>query len=290
MPYFAAPLTMELSMRLWKLLLTIAGLLAEASQAETRPIKIISAFVGADEILAEILPEAARNHVIFSPLARNKSYSAVVDLIPASAKAEAISIESLVREKPDIVFVAHYTRPDILNLLSKAGAAHQELATAVSLDEMLSNIDKVAEKVGNPTRAAELKDKIKKKYASLDRCPHVTYLNFDEDFTLYGRETGFDFMVSAARGRNLANGIGIIGWKKISLERLVSLNPDFVIATGENPSDVRKKVSSSKGWTDLPAVKAGRIIAVPSRFLTSVTHHLLDGAEIMCMEAKNHAR
>jgi ABC-type Fe3+-hydroxamate transport system substrate-binding protein len=89
-----------------------------------------------------------------------------------------------------------------------------------------------------------------------------------------GKDTIIDSLLSQM---GLKNAVTQKGWPKISVESLLQLNPDFIIAAG-NPNDLSKttKVLKSKtGWKHFKAVKHGKIILIEPSLLSSTSHHIV---------------
>ena len=55
------------------------------------------------------------------------------------------------------------------------------------------------------------------------------------------------------------------GFSIISIEELMSVNPDYIFCMGKGNSNPYNKVTNNNVWSKLPALQDGRIYKVPSQ-------------------------
>ena len=95
--------------------------------------------------------------------------------------------------------------------------------------------------------------------------PTVAYVVSLDPPTVAGPGTFVDSLVSIAGGRNVFHDLSAV-WPQISLEEMVLRDPDLVALSVSGGRGI-EALRSAAGWTQVPAVQAGRIGAFdPDRF------------------------
>ncbi|MGE0173551.1 MAG: ABC transporter substrate-binding protein [Oligoflexales bacterium] len=250
-----------------------------AKAAKPAPQRIASFCLGCDEILWELL-RTDRNRIVgLSHLADDKVYSAIAEEVPAKLASLGDNMEYLAQLKPDLVILASYNRPEIALTVKKLGVTAVTLQRFNTFNDIVDNIRTLGRATGKTREANDLVESMNAQlktlaaeYAKASVKP--TVLNFSADGTIWGAGSLFDEIVSKAGGSNLALTLGIKGWPVVNVERIATLNPDFiVVATADNPLDFNLKTMA--GWKIMPAVKRNKIIEIRPAWLHSVSHHIV---------------
>lgn len=249
--------------------------------------RIISGFVGADEILFEILKDDRKRLLALSPLAKDERYSAIYKEARSWSREFGAELESLLALKPDLVIVASYSRPEWLKILDQAKISTYVLGEFESVEDIRKNILILGKLVGREKRARELLADFDQDLGRLSKScskEKVRMMNFSENGIVYGKGTIFDSALKVLGLVNAASDSGIRGWAKVSRENILVMNPDYLIVEGslEEIPQRRKMMQSQVGWKHLKAVRQGKLVAVPSRYLSSVSHHLIRAMEQIC--------
>ena len=269
-----------------RIYIVLSVLFSGFAESATKPQRIASRFIGGDVILLELLKDQSKRIVALSTLAKDKRYSPVYDKIPSHIKPVGNELESLLKLKPDLVIAASYTRKEWLNQLEKVDTPRLILEDFKSLEDISSNIKKIAEAVGESKRGNDLVKQMYRRVQSIEQCKisKKKVLNYSPDQVFLGTGTIYDDLLSKKGISNLAKEIGINGWGKITAEKLATLRPDFVIAAGDSSDYDRKlnELRSNPMWKRMPAVKNGRLLLVPSRYLSAVSHHAVEFLELIC--------
>jgi len=176
---------------------------------------------------------------------------------PVTQQIEGLDIPVLVLQPNDIDGILK----DI-NLVGKVMNREGEAARLV--DSLQQRLDKVAE--------------IK---AGAISSPSVFYEIDATDPTkpwTAGPGSFADILISRAGGSNIVTESG--SWLQLSLEKLLSANPDIIIL-GDYPYVTPEQVEERSGvWQDLTAVKLGKVYAVSDPSLTSRPGpRIIDGLE-----------
>lgn len=266
--------------RFW---LSLALALVSTLSLAAAPQRIASATVGTDEILFEILSRRQELHrlVAVSIFSENKKYSHL-EKIPASIKGRVgDSVEALLALKPDLAIVASYNRQDISHQLKAAGVSVITQENFRSLSDIQDNIRMIGRVTGTSKEAEALVLEMQKelqasKKAKACAAGDPTFIQYSGYDTVPGADTIINDAAAHAGLVNLAARLKLSGWAPLSQEVLATLNPDFVVISGDplQKKAVQDQLARSPAWQKLKAVQAGRLIIVPERELYTVSHHV----------------
>lgn len=255
-------------------LLVLGATLAVA--AVDRPRRVASLNLTADEILVEILPPGRL--VAVTRFADERGTSNIVGRVPPAVfRFQRADIERLVALAPDLVVVSEYTDADFLKLLERSGLRHHRMEGLDSLAGFRAAILKLGEAVGEVESARRLVARYDAVLAELSRRllgvsrPRVLYW---ADPHTAGEATPFGALIEAAGGVNVGRELGLKGIVPIGAERAFVADPDVVLVGGG-----WKSVESLKGHPllgQMRAVKAGRIVEMPTELLVTLSHHAAD--------------
>ncbi|WP_176736969.1 ABC transporter substrate-binding protein [Oligoflexus tunisiensis] len=266
-----------------RFLLILGLLLMTCRSWAAAPQRIVSASVGTDEILFEILSRRHELHrlVAVSIFSENKNYSHL-EKIPASIKGRVgDSLEALVALKPDLAILASYNRQEIQHQLKRAGVQVITQENFRSLADIQDNIHMIGRVTGTVKEAEALVQEMQKTLAAArtrSACPKgdPTFLQYSGYDTVPGADTIIHDAAAHAGFINLAARLKLSGWAQLSQEVLATLDPDFVVTAGDpaQKKDIQSQLLKRPAWQNLRAVKAGRLIIIPERQLYSVSHHV----------------
>jgi iron complex transport system substrate-binding protein len=274
--------------------------LSADSPPATKPQRIATGTIAADEIVYDLLRETdqLKRLIAVSTLWGHPKYSHFKDL-PAHIQGRVgNSVEGLLALKPDLVLLASYNQPDFIRQIQQANVEVAIQNRFRSVQDIYQNIGEIGKLIGLPQAAAQMTKTMKSRLTSLANKPlrdgqgqKLTYLNYSPYGTFLGAETSFHSLITSLDGINLTAKQGLSGWVKISDEILVTLDPDFIIASigpdGEEP--VRQHLNASI-WQHLPAVQQDRILLIPEKDLLSVSHRFADTAEQIHSKVKRRLK
>lgn len=166
--------------------------------------------------------------------------------------------------------------PSTLEQLSRAGVKVEVLATAPTLENLRLRIDTLASLLGAEARGKELKARIADEVDALARQtkrqhpPRVALLllHKGQPLSLAGGDTTADALIALAGGENL--GKGSSGYKPLSAEALIQMQPDLVLVSARDwqayrdPATVLAEVPA---LASTPAGQHGRLHAVDGHAL-----------------------
>ncbi len=260
-----------------------------------RPTRVVSAVLAADEILVDLIPRAswkARLRAL-SPLAFDPRYSHIVSRVRGVLTPFGEEMESLLELRPDLVILATYNRPELAVALERAGVRTFVLPDIRSLEDVAIVIGLLGRLTGYEVEAARLTAEFRserRRLADLRRlgspwAPRngARVINYDPEGVLFASGTMFDALVAEAGGLNLASAKGLQGWSRVSAELLAGMRPDWiVVGQADSRGDlVAGDVRESAVWKHIPAAREGRLIMLPERDVTSVSHHALKAVDTL---------
>jgi iron complex transport system substrate-binding protein len=264
---------------------TLTDALGNRLAIPSPPQRIISQTLGTDEILFAICPPS--RIVGVSTLARDETYSNVLDQARASKAEPSTGAEQVLRLKPDLIFVSSYSRADIVEVLRASHAPIFRFANYDRIDDMKANIRIVGRAIGEDDAADRLIADMDRRLAALKarippgaKPPRV--MSYSGDGYTAGAQTLFDDVIKAAGGVNVV-AEHLCGFGKVSAEQLLQWDPE-VIVTGFRPGQeqaVRDALLRNPVVAQTRAGKTGRIVMIPARIFEAASQHVVDGAEIL---------
>ena len=111
--------------------------------------------------------------------------------------------------------------------------------------------------------------------------PALRIMSFGPSGYTGGANTTFDDMVRAAGAVNVSAANGIEGFAKISAEKIIEWQPDFIVA-GANRDDiesVRRNLLADPIIATSQAGRSGRIIVIDNRHFLTISHYVVRGVE-----------
>lgn len=179
-----------------------------------------------------------------------------------------LNIEKILAMNPDLVISGSMIPQKSAEQLSALGVPMVCVIEKKRFDGLYENIIKIGKLVGRSNQADSLVAKLKLEIAedqalrsdiSESQRPSVYYVvgfGASGNFTA-GGDTFINDLIAMAGGRNIA--AGVKGWN-YSLEALMSENPDYIIIRHEDSATF----CNTKPYTQLDAVKQGRVVAIES--------------------------
>lgn len=215
---------------------------------------------------------------------------------PASAphsKLDALNpnLEAIANYKPDLVVGADEPA-NLAPQLGKLKIASLDQTAAASLDQAYQEILTLGDVTDHPAAAATLVAAMKAKIAALRAGVHPStppltyYYELTPDYYSVTSATFVGQLLGLLGLKNIADARGAKasgGYPQLSSESIISARPDLVfladtICCGQNA----KTVGARPGWSAIPAVKAGNIVAlnddIASRWGPRVVILLADAA------------
>jgi cobalamin transport system substrate-binding protein len=223
--------------------------------------------VGRDQL--SDFPEAAKN---------------VIDI---GSTFDALNTELIVSQKPDLVLAAEINTPEQVKQLEDLGLTVYYLKNPLTLEEMYSNLEVVAQLTGHKEETTALIESLKARVAAVDEKiaqissrPNVFY-EFDatdpaKPYTA-GKGTFITQLIERAGGYNIASDLE--GYPQMSLEQVVAADPAFIILGDARYGITPESIAQRPGWENLTAVKNGQVVPFNDDLVSRPGPRLVDALE-----------
>lgn len=250
------------------------------------PQRIVSHTLGTDELLLSLCEP--QRLVALSTLADDATYSNVTEAARQISGRTNAGAEQTLRFQPDMVFVASYSRAELLTLLVAAGAPVFRFGHFDHLEDIKLNIRTLGYILGVDARAEALVQHMEQAMAQTRAsippgARPARVMLYSADGSTAGTDTTFDDMVHAVGAINVAAEQGIRGFRRISNEQLLQWNPEVIISSADRAAldDTRRQLLRDPAVAITPAGQRQRILVLPNNVLLSVTPHVVQGIELL---------
>ena len=200
---------------------------------------------------------------------------------------EALNTELIVSLEPDLVLAAEINTAEQVNQLEDLGLTVYYLKNPLTLEEMYSNVEIVAQLTGHADEAATLIESLKARVAAVDEKiapissrPSVFYELDATDpakpFTA-GKGTFITQLIDRAGGYNIASELE--GYPQMSLEQVVAADPAFIILGDARYGVTPESIAQRPGWENLSAVKNGKVLPFNDDLVSRPGPRLVDALE-----------
>jgi iron complex transport system substrate-binding protein len=200
-----------------------------------------------------------------------------------------VNAEAIVALHPDLVLAAGVTSPEDVAALAKLGLTVYATGSAVSLDDIYRDIQGLGTLVGKADAAKVLVDAmraraeaVKTKAAAASTHPVVFYeLDATDPAKPWTAGPGsfVDQLITLAGGTNAGN-IAKDQYAQLSLEQLVSQNPDLIVLGSANfGGQTPELVAARPGWQDIKAVKNHAVYTFDDNLVSRPGPRVVDGLE-----------
>lgn len=246
------------------------------------PRRIASLTLASDEVLAELVP--FDRVACVTRLADDREISNVSGIYPSGIpRLQAASVEKVLAMKPDLVCVASYNSADFLTVIEHAGLTVFRSPDCRTMDEIEDSILNLGRHVGKPLRARQVVDRMRDRRQRLAErlrgaAERPRVLFWSAGFTA-GRKTTINDIIRESGGRNVAAENGLEGSTAIAPEQVIAADPDYVLLCEWSTDEREGQIKNHPLLRNLKAVRENRVIAVQGRYLTAVSHFVVEGAE-----------
>ncbi|HKQ80393.1 MAG TPA: ABC transporter substrate-binding protein [Blastocatellia bacterium] len=248
------------------------------------PQRIVSQTLGTDEILLAICPQ--ERVVALSDLAEDGNYSNAVEQARQIPGRTTEGPEQILQFKPDLIFVASYSRAETVELLKASGAPVFRFANFDSIADIKSNIRTIGYATGTDAAAEKLIRQMDEALTAVRaRIPKnkspVRVMSYDKLGYTAGSNTIFDDVVRATGAVNVSAEQGIKAFAKIDSEKILEWQPDFLImgANRGKEKSVRDRLLEDPAVAASAAGRAGRIVVIDNRRFLTVSQHVVGFVE-----------
>lgn len=202
-----------------------------------------------------------------------------------------IDMETVIALEPDLVLAAQINAEVQVQALKQLGLNVFYLANPTDLEEMYDNLMIVAQLTGHKEETEELIESLKERVRIVDeKIGPLSYhpiVFYELDGTdpnapwTSGPDTFIDLLIARAGGSNLG-GVLDSAWAQISIEELITQNPDVILLGdyiwgGVTPEMVAERA----GWDAISAVKNDQVYPFDDNLVSRPGPRLVDGLEAL---------
>lgn len=249
---------------------------------------IVSLTLSGDEMLLGLVPEN-RIAGLSGKINEDKEISNVVDKAKKFTKVER-NEEVLMSLEPDLIIVADWLSKRITDIGAITGAKVYFYKTPNSYEEqkkLIRDLANLVEEKENgekliknmDDRLKALQNKIAKNYKGAK--PRILmYTSFG---TTSGKNTTFNDMVKLINGVNVVAEAGIDGFKDISKEKVIELNPDIIIVPiakkYDNVNKISKLFFEDPSFKNVKAIKNKKVYFIQYKDITPTSQYMINSIE-----------
>ena len=249
---------------------------------------IISLTLSGDEMLLGLVSEN-RIAGLSGKINEDKEISNIADKAKKFPKVES-NEEILISLEPDLIITADWLSKKTNHLSELTGAKVYIYKTANSYEEQKKlirdlailveekeNGEKLIANMDNRLKA--LQNKIAKKYKG----PKPRILMYTSFGTTSGKNTTFNDMVKLINGVNVVAEAGIDGFKDISKEKVIELNPDIIIVPiakkYDNVNKISKLFFEDPSFKNVKAIKNKKVYFIQYKDITPTSQYMINSIE-----------
>jgi len=260
-----------------------------------RPVRIVSVSPAADEMLFELVP-ARRIAAITAYSATSPGSFLAEDLADwpteRTISSLADSVERIVTDlQPDLLIATGETDPALRTQLAQARVPVVTLHEPTTIGFIFRNLIILGEATGTKSEAEELVRDLRRRVLDVQQAhadttgPRVAFLTYynSELATVGPGSTVFEALRLAGYRQPLRNLGG--PWPTVTGDTVLGRADEIdgllvPAAPGDEPSAILDTITTElPGFDQLPAIAAGRTLVLPTRYVMTSSHHLIDAVE-----------
>ena len=252
-----------------------------------RPLRIITASIGHDEITLALVP--SDRLVAVGEVSKLSTYSNVADLVQEKAVITR-DPETIIAEAPDVVVTSPFFPLEGIDALERAGIVVIQTDLEQSPEARINVILLMGYIYGEEERALEFADEVQTRVDALMRVtgpkgdkPRVLALtSYSDTLWVGGSGSTEGGAIEAAGGVNAAAEAGIDGNQTTSLEGVITMAPEVIIIAQPiefGAEAFRQSLFENEALADVPAIKSGAVHVVESKHFTTLSYWNVRGAE-----------
>ncbi len=215
---------------------------------------------------------------------------AVKDLADIGSTYGTLNTEAIVALKPDLVVAAGINTPEQIKALEDLNIPVYAFANPRDFDELFQQLRLAGQLSGHPEEADALVEAltarvnaITEKVKSATARPTVFYEIDGSDpgkpWTS-GPGTFMDTLIRLAGGQNIGASLSD-AFAQLSAEEILRQDPDFILLGDTKFGVTIESIGQRPGWTNLSAVKNGRVFAFNDDLASRPGPRLVDGLEAL---------
>ena len=253
----------------------------------SKPLRVITASVGHDEIALALVPKERLVGVGSST--KSVTYSNVASLVQDTSEITR-DPETIVTLSPDVVVTSPFFSAEGIDALSRLGIPVVQTDLQQGPEARIDNILLMGYIYGEENRAVEFAAEVKDRYESLVSVtgaagpkPRVLALTqYSDTIWTAGRNSTEGGVITAAGGINAAEEAGIESNQTTSLEGVIAMSPDIIVIAQPvefGAAEFRQSLLDNEALAEVPAIKNGQVHLVEGKHFTTLSYWNIRGAE-----------
>ena len=252
-----------------------------------KPIRIITASIGHDEITLALVPNDRL--VAVGQVTKFETYSNVAALVQDKPEVSR-DPEVIIAQAPDVIVTSPYFPAEAVDALQRAGIAVIQTELKHDPEGRLNSILLMGYIFGEEERAFEFADEVQRRYEALvavtsARQPQPSVLaltQYSDTLWVAGGNSTEGGVITAAGGINAAEVAGVEGNQTTSLEGVIAMNPEVIVIAQPiefGAEEFRQSLFDNEALAEVPAIKNGAVFVVESKHFTTLSYWNIRGAE-----------
>lgn len=261
-----------------------------------KPQRIVSLTLGTDEILTELVP--AERIAALTYLSDDGGISSAAEQAKQVSGKVRQNAEAVIAVQPDLVIVADWISPELIQTIRDAGIAVYMYKTPYTIAGIKQVVLDIARLVGEEQQGvrivAAMDDELMKIADKVRQIPddqrqRLVALSFMGAFG--GKDSLFDDMCRYAGVINGAAEAGLGQHETLSKEQIVKINPDLLLLPAWDyggKQDIEKfkaDVQADPALQSTKALRRQRLVQVPDHYLYSVSQYVVYGVRDIAQAA-----
>jgi iron complex transport system substrate-binding protein len=248
------------------------------------PQKILSVSLGTDEVLLPLIgPERFVAVTAFASDPGISNVTLAAAQVPNTIQAAA-DVERIISLEPDIVFVASFTAPEVIQQLRDAGLTVFATGFPVGLQQIRDNIRLLGQAVGAEDAAevmiADMDGELTEVSAAIGSpATPVSALYLTPGNYTSGIDSTISEVIAAAGGIDVAG--NVTQFAPVTDEFIIEQDPDVILLSGWTPWDPTfvDTFKNNPAFAGLSAVTNNRVYVASDAHLTTVSQFIVEGVK-----------
>ena len=252
-----------------------------------RPLRIITASVGHDEMTLALVPLSRLVGV--GGATKISTYSNVASLVQDITEISR-DPETIVAQAPDVVVTSPFFPAEAIEALSKTGIPVVQTELKHDPEARINSILFMGYIYGEVERAREFAMEVSDRYDALvavtgvaEPRPRVLALTrYSDKLWVAGGNSTEGGVILAAGGINAAEEAGIDGNQTTSMEGVIAMNPDVIVIAQPKEfgaDEFRQSLFDNEALAEIPAIADNQVYVVEGRHFTTLSYWNIRGAE-----------
>ena len=197
-------------------------------------------------------------------------------------------IEKIIALKPDLILAFGTLQKPLVSELEDKGQTVFWLYPH-TVEDILGSFERIGKITGKAAAAKQLKERIEERIRVVrenvkdiperEKVTVFRVMNLDPPGTIGGDAFQTD-VYRLAGGRNIF-GNTKKDYFQLDFQTLVTLEPDIIIICGDGEEEAKAEIKSQKGWGDLDAVKADRIVVISCDLICRPSPRIAETIELL---------